>query len=759
MGTKLKKSRLYSKGMKVTAAFAIMLMTISFVLSFVGMIWLVEGFTYRFDDLYSKNRDYTETNTFSNEFQNLLDEAVMVNVHYKSEGYIREGNAIDEIRFMEDFKNYYGIMDGVITSSTVIVDVEDTYEVKLIDSEIPNDLLNNYNEYSELVSSKLRSYKNMYIQNQLDEFNLMKDDLTNYVNFYYYIENAQGFRVSGNMKKDDITSLERYIILDRAFLFDKMNMYTSYYHDVIENGDYILYAGIPETFVYGDKFYDDSIEFKTRQEIFPYLAGGLILSFLVALVLVAYLVRVSGQQEKGGEVKLKAIDKVYNDIQLGFSLCSVAGLLYLMAYTSANIYFYSYDNYDVHFYMGFSALLLVMAVLAVCIVLGFLCSMSRQLKEKRLINNTLIVTIVKKIGLAITRRSFIGWVMILFITYTIILCIIPEPEIIVFLIGPIAGIILLHNLRSITKIMSAAKSASKGDYRNIDTNKVTSMFSDFATDVNNIQSGLKSSIQEAVKGERMKADLVTNVSHDLKTPLTSIISYVDLLDREELNNPTAEKYVGVLVEKSERLKQLIDDLIEASKASTGNLSVEKTKINLKELMLQACGEFEEKAKSSKLEFRIATNGEVNIFADGKHMWRIYENLLTNVIKYAMVNSRIYIDIYKEAGFGVMVMKNVSQNEITVNPENLTERFVRGDSARTTEGSGLGLSIANSLALIQEGKFDISVDGDMFKVKVSMPLYKGETEELNPPFEAEAIKEVKPRKFLGFIKKKDKDKNI
>ena len=745
--------------MKFAAVFAIILMTISFMISFVGMIWLVEGFTYRVEDLYSKNKDYTETYTFTQEFQNLLDEAVIVNVHYKSEGNIREGNAIEEEAFMEKFKSYYGIVDGVITSSTTIVDRDNTYQVVLAEGEIPDDLLNNYNEYSELVSTKLRSYRNMYLQNQLDEFNSMKENLNSHVNFFYLIENAQGSRIAGNMSKNDITSLERYIILDRAFLFDKMNMYTGYYHEVIENGDYVLYAGIPETFVYGDEFFDNSIEFRMRQETFPYLVGGLVVSFLVALMLVAYLVRVSGQQEKGGQVALKAIDRIYNDIHLGISMVSVVGLLYLMTYIGANVYFYSYDNYDVHFYMGFSALLVVMAVLVVSIILCFLCSMSRQFKAKRLMSNTLIVTVVKKVGLAITRRSFTGWVMILFVIYTVILCIMPEVEIIIFLIAPIASIILLRNLRSITRIMWAAKSASKGDYQNIDTNKITSMFSDFATDVNNIQSGLKSSIAEAVKGERMKADLVTNVSHDLKTPLTSIISYVDLLDREELNNPTAEKYVGVLVEKSERLKQLIDDLIEASKASTGNLSVEKTKINLKELILQACGEFEEKAKSSKLEFRITTNGEVNIFADGKHMWRIYENLLTNVIKYAMINSRIYIDIYKEAGFGVMVMKNVSQNEITVNPENLTERFVRGDSARTTEGSGLGLSIANSLALIQDGKFDISVDGDMFKVKVFMPLYKEETAEVEASSKIEAAEERKPRRFLSFKKKKEKDPTL
>ena len=212
------------------------------------------------------------------------------------------------------------------------------------------------------------------------------------------------------------------------------------------------------------------------------------------------------------------------------------------------------------------------------------------------------------------------------------------------------------------------------------------------------------------------------MSHDLKTPLTSIISYVDLLDKEQLNNERAEGYVDVLVDKSFLLKQLIEDLIEASKASSGNLSVARERVDLKQLVLQAGGEFGEKLESAGLTFKVNCNEDAVIWADGKHMWRIVENLLSNIVKYAMPNSRVYADILKTEDKGILVVKNISAQPIEVKSDMLTERFIRGDEARTTEGSGLGLSIAKSLTDLQGGLFRIDIDGDLFKVTIEMPLW-------------------------------------
>jgi signal transduction histidine kinase len=281
------------------------------------------------------------------------------------------------------------------------------------------------------------------------------------------------------------------------------------------------------------------------------------------------------------------------------------------------------------------------------------------------------------------------------------------------------------SLLSLSHIMTAVKEISSGnlDYA-LNNSEISVTFLSFAEDIKNIQGGMKKAVDEAVKGERMKTELITNVSLDLKTPLTSIVNYVDLLKKEDLNNQKADEYVSVLEEKSARLKQLIEDLVEASKASSGNLPVNAEKVDLHELVMQACGEYEEKIKRAELDIRInAEEKNTYVYADGKQMWRIVENLLSNSIKYSMPNSRIYINLSKGSEYGSLTIKNISALPLDIPPEQLTERFVRGDVSRTTEGSGLGLSIAQSLTKLQGGNFLIRIDGDLFKVNVEIPLWK------------------------------------
>jgi signal transduction histidine kinase len=282
---------------------------------------------------------------------------------------------------------------------------------------------------------------------------------------------------------------------------------------------------------------------------------------------------------------------------------------------------------------------------------------------------------------------------------------------------------LMKSLFSLTKIMKGVKEISKGNLGySLNDDEISVAFSDFACDIESIQLGLKKAVDEAIKGERMKTELITNVSHDLKTPLTSIVNYVDLLKKEDLNNQKATNYINILEEKSSRLKQLIEDLIEASKASSGNLHVNTEKIDLNELVMQALGEYQERLKNALLDVHIKNADEkVLIFADGKHMWRIVENLITNVIKYSMPKSRVYVEIDQSDKYGILIIKNISTVPLDISPEQLTERFVRGDVSRNTEGSGLGLSIAQSLANLQHGDFKIEIDGDLFKVIVRVPL--------------------------------------
>lgn len=243
--------------------------------------------------------------------------------------------------------------------------------------------------------------------------------------------------------------------------------------------------------------------------------------------------------------------------------------------------------------------------------------------------------------------------------------------------------------------------------------------------VNRIRDGLSSAVTESTKNERMKVDLITNVSHDIKTPLTSIVNYVNLLKREELNNEQAEYYIRVIDEKSQRLKQLTEDLVEASRISSGNIKLDIQKIDFLELLYQTGGEFNERFEQRNLTIVTKlTNKSCMINADGRQLYRAIENLYTNAAKYALENTRVYVELTTENGWAVFSIKNVSKDVISFeqgNYQNITDRFVRGEVSRTTEGSGLGLSITKNLTSLMGGTFDIKVDGDLFIATISFKI--------------------------------------
>ena len=244
---------------------------------------------------------------------------------------------------------------------------------------------------------------------------------------------------------------------------------------------------------------------------------------------------------------------------------------------------------------------------------------------------------------------------------------------------------------------------------------------ELADAVNNIGEGIRKAVRTSMKDEQMKTDLITNVSHDIKTPLTSIINYVDLLKRLKIEDEPAKGYIAILDNKAQRLKQLTDDLVEASKISSGNIELNREKLNLTELLNQSIGEFSEKLEEKNLQ-TVFEAGErpAYIFADSRRMWRVVENLFNNICKYALEGTRVYIDVQVQNGRVEASVKNISRQQMNVKPDELTERFIRGDSSRSTEGSGLGLSIAKSLVQAQGGTFEILLDGDLFKIVMSFP---------------------------------------
>ncbi|MHB7976285.1 sensor histidine kinase [Clostridium botulinum] len=270
----------------------------------------------------------------------------------------------------------------------------------------------------------------------------------------------------------------------------------------------------------------------------------------------------------------------------------------------------------------------------------------------------------------------------------------------------------------LNEILKATEKMSCGNLDYVIKEKGESVLGKIAHNINNMKEGYKKSLEEQVKSERLKTELITNVSHDLKTPLTSIINYIDLLKKEDLSKDEINGYISVLDRKSKRLKALIEDLFEASKMSSGAVELNIEKINVTALLKQALGEFEEKIKKSSLQLKFkCTNNKAYANLDGKKTWRVFENLINNIIKYSQPNTRVYIDLIETNTKIIITMKNVSRYEMDFSADEIFERFKRGDKARNTDGSGLGLAIAKSISELQGGSLNIIIDGDLFKVIV------------------------------------------
>lgn len=285
--------------------------------------------------------------------------------------------------------------------------------------------------------------------------------------------------------------------------------------------------------------------------------------------------------------------------------------------------------------------------------------------------------------------------------------------------------ILLKLLAQFRMLFDGGVRIAQGDYSHpIDCHKMMFEFRQHAENLNNVQNGVAKAVEEKMKSERFRTELITNVSHDIKTPLTSIINYVDLIKKEPIESETMKEYVEVLDRQSNRLKKLIEDLMEASKASTGNLPVNAEVCDATVMLTQIVGEFSERAEKNQLEMVVeCPQPPVEIYVDGRHLWRIIDNLMGNICKYAQPGTRVYITLEKFHGMVIMTFRNISKDRLRMDSEELFGRFVRGDSSRNTEGNGLGLSIAKSLTELMHGNLAVQIDGDLFKVILSFDEYQ------------------------------------
>jgi signal transduction histidine kinase len=569
-----------------------------------------------------------------------------------------------------------------------------------------------------------------------ERFKLVKERVSGAVNFAYCINNKQTKDTISNINAADRVAVlqkqQSYLYLDQGTTDFANLWYQNDISEMLSGTPYEVHVAVVEPLKPGDVFYDDFMQYTKVKATSSYIIVLLSTSFVVMLAAFTYLIYATGRKEKNGEIVLKSVDRIYTDVHT--LLVFIAAIISIWLVMAAS-------NEDEIIMFVAAAIIWGIDIL---IGLSYVLSMARQIKKKQIISNSLAYKWYNMLRdfviLAFTGKLFKAWILLVLLGYGTIngvLLAIFLPTLrhggFEFLFS---GLLLLgfnitavyfaaKSLKNLSQIIEAVKELSSGNLEySLDSKEMTVAFVGFAENLQGIQTGMKKAVAEAVKGERMKTELITNVSHDLKTPLTSIINYVDLLKKEDLSNSNAEDYVEVLEEKAARLKQLVEDLIEASKASSGNLSVSAEKVDMRQLVMQAYGEYEEKIEKAGLDIRInIAEKDVFVMADGKYLWRIIENLLTNALKYSMPDSRVYINIDKNEKYGVLTIKNISAFPLEISPEQLTERFVRGDASRTTEGSGLGLSIAQGLTSLQGGRFKLDIDGDLFKVTVEIPLWE------------------------------------
>lgn len=402
--------------------------------------------------------------------------------------------------------------------------------------------------------------------------------------------------------------------------------------------------------------------------------------------------------------------------------------------------------------MTLSEILWLVFAAAGCVLLFLLClfytmSIATRIKTGRLFRNTILWRVLALCGRALSGLfSLLGKIPMVWKTALgLVACGLIEFVVLLitrydfdslfwnwFFSRAVLFVLILHAAVSLRRLQKAGEEIAAGNFGEpVDTRGMFGDFKQFGGTLGSIGDGLSHAVDERMKSERMKTELITNVSHDIKTPLTSIINYVDLLKKEEADtdNETVRQYLGILDRQSTRLKKLIEDLVEASKASTGNLSVELAPCEVGILLEQTVGEYTERLEANELT-PILTLPEtpVFIYADGRRMWRVFDNLMSNICKYAQSGTRVYLELAVIGSRAVITFKNISKDRLSMPGEELTERFVRGDSSRNTDGSGLGLSIAQSLTELQGGRLMITTDGDLFKAMISFEIYKADADE-------------------------------
>ncbi|MFJ7736870.1 histidine kinase dimerization/phospho-acceptor domain-containing protein [Lysinibacillus sp. NPDC097287] len=635
--------------------------------------------------LSSINQDnYFESRAFADESYSLISSLAQLIGNYKSEEHILSGKTLTE----DDVFRY-----------------EYNYNPNLSKEE-------NERIYQEQYADEINSEKDAIMREQVREFHRLRSTLETYEGIVFYASDGEHVFSNGELnKKEQFESFGAYMLFEnyQQKLYPnevKESRYLDYFTHQVEQLNPqtdVIYVAFKKPFLeqkMKEWENDKAIAKSFLNEFIVFLAG-----FIVSFV---YLIIVIGRKSfKDKEVHFHAIDKLYNDLNIVIVVSLTAMWIAMVVEVLQDMY---------------TLLTVPIFIIALLMIL----SLVKHFKNRSLLQHTLIYQMLKKVFRAVKNVFDNGSVgvktVLLVIGYPIVVAA-------TFFVFPItiglAAWFAMKKVKSFNRIKEGVEQIKNGDLHHRIEVDGKGEFSQLAANINRITDGLKKSVDSEIKSERLKTELITNVSHDIRTPLTSIITYVDLLKIENDPELIAE-YIDVLDQKSKRLKVLTDDLFEAAKASSGSMPVQIERIDILSLLTQGIGEMGEKIEASALDFKLAYPTEkVYVKADGKLLWRSIENLFSNIFKYALPASRVYIDV-EDLGNEIRVtFKNISAYELNISVDELMERFKRGDESRSSQGSGLGLSIAESLIHIQHGKFLVQVDGDLFKAMIYLPKFPNE----------------------------------
>ena len=615
-----------------------------------------------------------------------------------------------------------------LTSETNTIDKIMNYIETRYDSKKANIINGNVEADSDVIKNKAIQYfedfKNTYYtitteENTTSNYPYASDDLDSET-----IEETVDLEAIEEPYKEsnntlDSNNTERLVKTFHTATINDLKIYTSYKEEVTINNN--------------DAFFKELSDHLAPYEIQMYYA--IPVCTIIVAILGIYLIIAIGHTKGKNGIDINDFDKIPIEIIL-FIAFIIIGRILAATEEFVRVIYDEYYNFAISILItGYFVSYIICALTGVTTI--------KRIKAKILIKDSItgrtcrfcfkiLKKILKQINKACTEIS-----NSLSITLKVIMFIVVYAIGLVLLVGLFEGLgagiafvitaylvyKFIERINCYKKIENHLKEMYEGDHsKKLFTSDFVPEFQDIVKYINDISNGFENAIQEGIKSEKLKTELITNVSHDIKTPLTSIINYVDLLKKEEIDNSKIKEYIEILDSKSQRLKKLTEDLVEASKASSGNVKLNIEKINIGELIKQTTGEFEDRFNDKKLEIITAIpEGIVYISADNRYMYRVIENLFSNISKYALENSRVYIDVVRDGGKVKISIKNISRERLNISADELMQRFVRGYKSRTTEGSGLGISISKSLTEIQQGKFDLQVDGDLFKVELEFDI--------------------------------------